>query len=58
MGASLNPRQRRVVGAETGGFVEFAGSSGEPLEMKIGLSYVSAAKAQKNLESEIPGLGF
>jgi predicted alpha-1,2-mannosidase len=58
MGAALNPRQRRVAGAETGGFVAFDTPSGQPLEMKIGLSYVSAAKAGKNLESEIPGWGF
>ena len=54
-GGVVNQQARRVAGVETGGFVEFDTASGQPLEMKVGLSYVSAVKARKNLESEIPG---
>jgi len=55
-GASVNRGRRSVSGAQTGGFVEF--DAGQPVEMKVALSYVSEVKARKNLESEIPDWGF
>jgi predicted alpha-1,2-mannosidase len=55
-GATLNPGQRSVSGAQTGGFVEF--DAGQPVEMKVALSYVSEVKARRNLEAEIPDWGF
>ena len=58
MGPSLNPGQRSATGTKTGGFVEFDTTDGQPVEMKVALSYVSEAKAGKNLESEIPGWSF
>ncbi len=50
--------QRTVRGPGTGGFVQFGTTKDLVVEMKIALSYVSAAKARQNLESEIPGWDF
>ncbi len=57
-GASVDKGQRSVAGGQTGGFVEFDTTNDRRVEMKIGLSYVSADKARKNLGREIPGWNF
>jgi predicted alpha-1,2-mannosidase len=56
--ANVSEGQRSVRGPGTGGYVEFDTTRDPVVEMKIALSYVSAAKARKNLEGEIPGWNF
>jgi len=58
MGPSVSRGRRSVTGAQTGGYVEFDTSNGRAVEMKVALSYVSAAKARKNLENEIADWDF
>lgn len=43
---------------EKGGYVAFATRAGEAVLVKVGISYVSAANARRNLEAEIPGWDF
>ena len=57
-GPSLHPGRRSLAGAQSGGFVEFDTTTSQVVEMKVALSYVSAEKARKNLEAEIPGWDF
>ncbi len=57
-GPSLHPGRRSLTGAKSGGFIEFDTTAGQVVEMKVALSYVSAEKARKNLEAEIPGWDF
>lgn len=58
LGTSVSRGRRSVNGAQTGGFIEFDTTSGQAIQMKVGLSYVSVAKARKNLEGEIPDWNF
>src|SRR6185312_15648608 len=48
---------RYVTGRKDGAYVSFANRS-EPVVMKIGISFVSVANAQANLNAEIPGWDF
>lgn len=48
---------RYVTGRKDGAYVSFANGSG-PVVMKIGISFVSVANAQANLDTEIPGWDF
>ncbi len=57
-GPSLHPGRRSLIGAKSGGFIEFDTTASQVVEMKVALSYVSAAKARRNLEAEIPAWDF
>jgi predicted alpha-1,2-mannosidase len=57
-GPSLDRGRRSLTGAQSGGFVEFDTTSSQVVQMKVALSYVSAEKARKNLDAEIPGWGL
>ena len=57
-GPEVNSGSRTVSGVHTGGWVAFDTTAHQEVEMRIALSYVSAAKARKNLEAEIPGWDF
>ncbi len=57
-GPAVSRGVRSVRGAKTGGYVEFDTTQVQAVQMRVGLSYVSAAKARENLESEIPGWNF
>ena len=43
---------------EKGGYVAFTTRAGEPVLVKVGISYVSAANARMNLDAEIPAWDF
>ena len=45
-------------GEKLKGFVNYKTSSGEVVLVKVGISFVSIADAQKNLDGEIPGWNF
>jgi predicted alpha-1,2-mannosidase len=45
-------------GADVAAYVSFAGDAPGPVEMRIGLSYVSVDNAAANLQEEIPGWDF
>ena len=45
-------------GGDIGAFFRFSTAGGEPLEVKVGVSYVSVENARLNLETEIPGWDF
>jgi predicted alpha-1,2-mannosidase len=50
--------RREYVGTNTGFFAEFATASGEPVLLRAGFSYVSAAGARANLAHDIPDWAF
>ena len=45
-------------GGHIGAFFRFSTAAGEPLAVKVGISYVSIENARLNLETEIPGWDF
>ena len=49
---------RHVEGSDIAGFVTLGGDPAKPVQMRLGLSYVSAAGAQANLAAEIPSWVF
>ncbi len=57
-GPDLNQGQHTVEGAHTGGWVSFDTTRNPEVEMRIAVSYVSVANAEKNLAAEIPGWNF
>jgi predicted alpha-1,2-mannosidase len=54
----LSPGSRSVKGAKTGAFVTFGLTTSSPVQMKVGLSYVSNKNALLNLNTESPGWDF
>ena len=44
--------------AQQGGYITFSTEEGEPLHVKVGISYVSAENAKLNLKTEIPSWDF
>lgn len=57
-GPALNQGQLTVEGAHTGGWVSFDTTQNHIVEMRIAVSYVSVANAEKNLSAEIHGWDF
>jgi len=45
-------------GSDVGADLNFGNIAGEPLELKVGISFVSLANARENLEAEANGLDF
>ncbi len=45
-------------GKKTGAFLFFDNAASDSIEMKIGISFISAAKAKQNIESEVPEWDF
>ncbi len=45
-------------GQDIGAFFRFSTAGGEPIVMKVGVSYVSVENARLNLQTEIPGWDF
>lgn len=54
----LKENTRSATGKGAGMFLEFATKAGETIELKVGLSYTSAANARKNLEAEAGAMNF
>ena len=48
----------KQAGKQVGIVADFAVSGGEQVEVRVGLSYISADQARRNLEHEIPNWGF
>lgn len=62
-GLWIGDQVQREAAAETtavpiGGWLRFHLRAGQPLLLKVGISYVSAANAQANLDAEIPDWDF
>jgi len=56
--SNLNPGARSTQGdanVKTGAWLTFAPRAGEPVHMKIGISFISVDQARRNLDAEIPG---
>ena len=47
-----------AAGDDTGANINFGDIKGQPVELKVGVSYVSLANARQNLEAETGGLDF
>ena len=45
-------------GKDVGAFLRFSTAEGEPIEVKVGISYVSLSNARLNLQTEIPDWDF
>ena len=59
-GGTISPGVSSQVdsGEKTGAFLSFEGPHGDTLLVKIGISFVSAAKARSTVAAEIPGWDF
>jgi predicted alpha-1,2-mannosidase len=57
-GAEVSKGSRSVEGEKAGAFVTFDTAAGGEVQMRVGLSYVSARNARLNLAAENPRLGF
>lgn len=57
-GTSLRDSSRCQKGENIGAWLSFINTNGEPLLVKIGISYVSIANARANLLAEQPGWDF
>jgi predicted alpha-1,2-mannosidase len=55
LGETVTPGSRAVTGAKSGAFVTFDAGT---VQMKVGISYVSAENALSNLQTENPGWDF
>lgn len=55
---TFTPGATQVAGKKTGLVLTFDTTSGAPLELQAGLSFVSAAQARKNLDAEAPAFDF
>lgn len=58
LGDELVPDRASVSGSPVGGYVTFDTSVNQIVQMKVGLSYVSIANAEDNLQTENPGWDF
>ena len=54
----LQESVQEIEGEKTGAFVRFATQKGEKRLMKVGISYVSAEQARKNIEAELSHWDF
>jgi len=57
-GIRAKQEKKRTSGKNAGALVTFPEFSGQPLLMKVGISYVSIKQAKLNLETEIPDWNF
>ena len=59
-GSRLQPGQRLQAdsGEKTGALLRFASGPGDSLKVKVGISFLSAARASDNVRAEIPGWNF
>lgn len=57
-GTGVEEGSTRENSSDCGAFVEFATDEGEPVHVKVGISYTSVDGARRNLEAEIPGWSF
>jgi predicted alpha-1,2-mannosidase len=58
---NLEPGSKKSHGdaaSKTGAWLTFAPRAGEPVRMKIGISFIGVEQARRNLEAEIPGFDF
>lgn len=55
---TLMANTKEVSGKNAGGFVQFKTKAGQPVLMKVAISYTSEENARKNLEAELPGWNF
>jgi putative alpha-1,2-mannosidase len=58
LGQTITPGSTMATGVPSGGYVTFDTTAEPVVQMKIGLSYVSIANAQANLDAEAPGWDF
>jgi predicted alpha-1,2-mannosidase len=58
LGGTISNGSSSTSGVSSGGFVTFDTSSAPTVQLKVGLSYVSVANAQANLDAEQPGFDF
>lgn len=54
----LLAKNERQSGDNIGFVTDFSSTAGEVIEVRVGISYISAEQAHKNLEREIPDCGF
>jgi len=54
-GATIAQGSRVASGPHSGAVLTFDTSDGQPIEMKVGISFVGVANARANLDAEIPG---
>ena len=57
-GSTYQSSVKAVEGSSCGTILEFEPQSGQPLLMKVGISYVSEAQARKNVEAELDHWDF
>jgi predicted alpha-1,2-mannosidase len=58
LGGTVSNGSASTSGVNSGGFVTFNTTSSPTVQLKVGLSYVSIANAQANLNAEQPGFNF
>ncbi|MBI4428488.1 MAG: glycoside hydrolase family 92 protein, partial [Ignavibacteriales bacterium] len=58
MEAGKARKSRRISGKDVRGFVQFGTAESEKIMIKVGLSFVSAEGAKRNLEKEMPDWDF
>ena len=54
----LLARKERQSGDDIGFVMDFSSTAGMAIDVRVGLSYISAEQAHRNLEREIPGYDF
>ncbi|WP_323189380.1 GH92 family glycosyl hydrolase [Kitasatospora sp. NBC_00240] len=57
-GATVTPGSASASGTGTGGYLTFDTTGGRSVRFKVGLSYVGAEGARRNLDAENPGWDF
>jgi len=57
-GAAIARGSTGASGPSVGFFADYATSAGEPIEVRIGVSYIDLAQARRNLAREIPAWDF
>ena len=58
LGSELSPDSTAATGTRAGGYVTFDTTSRPVVQMELGLSFVSIANAEANLDAENPGWDF
>jgi predicted alpha-1,2-mannosidase len=58
VGSALAPGGRKATGNGAGGWVSFDAPTDRTVTVKVGISFVDAAGARRNLDAESPGFGF
>lgn len=58
LGSSVNPGSTATSGVNSGGYLNFNTTSDPVVQMKVGISFVSIANAQANLNAEQSGFAF